>query len=384
MAEAASFQAGGAPLSGLGNFKGVMLCNRPSDAPPTKLGAGDGPAPFKSMVAASANEQLGLPPVKSEEGPPQPVKKRGPSAALRQHVRWLKELQEQMGVDKLLVEEEDRMADEKKQRLKDIASKHREGVRQMMEERDGAAKKATEKPEKAKKKEKVVKPLWAMTSQEKEDFENGEADDLINFAAGLDFDKYVGDMEFRSSLEALKDRTGKLHKETEAFKDALLADFNAKMEEEDEETSAGGSPRSLNLQDGLEGQSVLGGSEYSVSSSRRSKGAERYGKERGSDWDGSTCCGDAPQVNHELQDQATQVLESAPQIRAIHSKASVQKMIEKVGAQTTQPQGDLLETMKREGPVQVPVITSSEDTQQRLQKKPDPSQLPYLYRSPAV
>merc|ERR1719378_1466416 len=60
------------------------------------------------------------------------------------------------------------------------------------------AKKKTEKQK--------SKPLWAMTQQEKESFEEEEADSLINFAEGLDYDKYVGDMEFKEALEALKDR----------------------------------------------------------------------------------------------------------------------------------------------------------------------------------
>merc|ERR1719330_193641 len=182
----------------------------------------------------------------------------------------------------------------------------------------------------------------------------------------------------------MKDRAGKLHKEQEAFKDALVRDFNAKLEE-DEETSVG-SPRDLNLNDGVDGQSLLGDlkSEYSTSSSRRSRGAERYNKDGQPDWDQSTSCGDGPQIDHEIKDAATHILESAPQIRAVHSKESVQRIIEKARGQAAQNPGSLVENMKREGAVAVPVITSSEDTQQRLHKPPDPSQLPYLYRSPAI
>merc|ERR1712087_576982 len=114
-------------------------------------------------------------------------------------------------------------------------------------------------------------------------------------------------------------------------------------------------------------------------------GIERYGKDKDGkpDWDASTSCGDGPQVNHEIKDAASHILETAPQIRAVHSKESVQRIIEKARVQS-EPHGDLIESMKREGAVQVPVITSSEDTQQRLHKPPDPSNLPYLYRSPAI
>lgn len=86
------FHGGGAalsapPLGGLGNFKGVMLCNRPSDDAPAR--ASDSKAAYKSPF-----EHLGLPPCKRDDAPASAVKKRGPSAALRQHVRWLRELQD--------------------------------------------------------------------------------------------------------------------------------------------------------------------------------------------------------------------------------------------------------------------------------------------------
>mmetsp|Transcript_52905 Transcript_52905/g.133665 ORF Transcript_52905/g.133665 Transcript_52905/m.133665 type:complete len:396 (+) Transcript_52905:82-1269(+) len=381
------------PVSGLGNFKGVMLCNRPSDEPAAKLnGGGDGPAPFKSMIAATHGEQLGLPPCKSTEPSAGGVKKRGPSAALRQHVRWLRELEDQMRGERDQVEEEERQNEERKHRMRAAAERHREGVRAMMAERD-AGMDSGAKPASAPavprgdatRKSKPAKPLWAMTEKEKENFEDDEGDDLIAFAEQLDFDKYVGDLEFRQGVEALKDRAGKLQKEQEAFKDALVADFNAMVDDDEGKSTSVGSPRSLKLDDGIDGQSLLDAkSEYSTAS-RRSRGEARY-RDRQLDWDASTSCGDdRPQVDQEVKDVASAVMESAPQIRQIHSKESVQRIIEK--AREKQSGGtteDLIESMRRSGPTPAPVITSSEDTQQRLHKPVDPSQLPYLYRSPAI
>merc|ERR1712190_50462 len=98
------------------------------------------------------------------------------------------------------------------------------------------------------------------------------------------------------------------------------------------------------------------------------------------DWDSSTACGDErPHVDNETRSIADSVLESNPQIRAVHSKESVQKIIEKAREKTS-----LAEHMAQEGPVPVPVITASADTQNRLHKPVDPSMLPYLYRSPAI
>ena len=83
------------PASGLGNFKGVMLCNRPPDNGPMG-GEGDSQPPFKPTISATVNEQLGLPPPAGRKFERRDVKTRGPSAALRQHVQWLRELQGQV------------------------------------------------------------------------------------------------------------------------------------------------------------------------------------------------------------------------------------------------------------------------------------------------
>lgn len=395
------------PPSGLGNFKGVMLCNRPNDD--SKM-ASDMKEPFRSAVAQTS--ELGLTPVRNFEPT---VKKRGPSAALRRHVRWLRELQEQMREERHQVEQEGQDEEEKKQKLKATFDKHREAVRDMMKERDDkkreeqAAAKAEKAAKAAKAKAKsaetfplseiahaaataietekerlaqppkVSKPLWAMTEQEKDHFEEEEADDLINFVENLDFDKFVGDLEFRQALGALKDRTGKLKKEQDAFKDELLANFNASYDDDEASTAAG----SAKLEDGVDGQSVFGDlkSEYSVASSRRSRKEGRENVQK--DWDNSTNAEDRPAVDQEVKEMAEAVLEANPKFRAIHSGASVQKIIEKVrGDQAVEV--NLVDHMRLEAPCPVPVITASSDTQNRLYKPVDPSMLPYLYRSPAI
>mmetsp|Transcript_3988 Transcript_3988/g.9269 ORF Transcript_3988/g.9269 Transcript_3988/m.9269 type:complete len:396 (+) Transcript_3988:151-1338(+) len=384
---------GAPPLGGLGNFKGVMLCNRPADADPSAKIAGSENQPFKSAVSSKFGEQIGLTPCKTGKEL-KGVKTRGPSAALRRHVKWLKELQCQMRDERDQAEIEDRQEEERKQRLKAICEKHRDGVREMIAAEKPAlpAEAATSKaapsavPSAAKK---APKPLWAMTEKEKESFEEGEADELLNFVDKLDYEKFMDDLEFRQSVNALKDRTGKLKKEQDAFKDALVKDFNAACMEDEESTSAGGSPRSAKqLEDGIDGQSLLGDqrSEYSTAS-RRSKGAERYNADGRHEWDNSTACDEKPEIDRDTKDLAERVLESNPQMKAVHSKESVQRIVEKnrakQEAEASRP-FSLVGEMRRELPAPVPVIVASADTQTRLNKPVDPSVLPYLYRSPAI
>eukprot|EP00927_Polykrikos_kofoidii_P029535 TRINITY_DN25539_c0_g1_i1.p1 TRINITY_DN25539_c0_g1~~TRINITY_DN25539_c0_g1_i1.p1 ORF type:complete len:438 (-),score=99.36 TRINITY_DN25539_c0_g1_i1:280-1482(-) len=392
-----AFHAAPPPVGGLGNFKGVMLCNRPSDDPSQGRGEGAN-QPFRSMIASTHGEQLGLTPCRNYEPS---VKTRGPSAALRRHVKWLKELQGQMQEERDQVEAEEQDTAARERRMKEVFHKHREGVRQMMEERNAAeaaelqAQREARKAQRegsmynTSKKKGPQKPQWAMTDKERDDVEEGEADELINFAESLDYDKFIHDVEFRDGVAAMKDRAGKLKKEQEAFKDALIRDYSAQLEDEEGSTSAGGSPRSSkHLEDGLEGHSVLGDlrSEYSVGS-RRSRGADRYDAEGRVNWDSSTNAGDdRPQVDNDMKDAADAILESNTMMRQIHSKDSVLKMLEKQRERAKQDAmaGDLTEMMRREGPAPVPVITTSSDTQNRLHKPTDPSLLPYLYRSPAI
>jgi len=400
--EGASFDAAPPPPSGLGNFKGVMLCNRPSEDT-GKTGGGGGEEPFRSMIAASYSDAPGLQPARNFEPT---VKKRGPSAALRRHVRWLRELQDQMREEREQVEAEEQDEDTRRLKMKTVVDGHREKVRAMMQERDAKNREEEEQKqaaktaarlaaapgstvpvasesghaEAAKPKPKASKPLWAMTEQEKDKFEESEADDLINFAENLDFDKFVGDLEFRQGLDALKDRAGKLKREQDSFKDELLANFNTSVDDEDYEASTNAG----SLEDGIDGQSLLG-SEYSVASSRRVR-KERHGD--GDDgWDNSTNAGDdRPVVDRDVSEMAEVVLQTAPQIRAVHSKASVEKLIQKAKQKKAieEEDMDLVSFMAAEGPCPVPVITASSDVQNRLHKPVDPSALPYLYRSPAV
>merc|ERR1719359_1801929 len=348
------------------------------------------------MVSCSYGEQLGLTPCRNaDEGVS--VKKRGPSAALRRHVRWLKELQDQMKDEREQVDQEDAADADRKVKMKAAFDQHRDAVREMMQERAKDWVDPARDPEKhkalceerARKKEtkQKSKPLWAMTEKEKESFEEEEADDLINFAENLDYDQYVGDLEFRQALDAMKDRAGKLARVQDAFKDDLVRDFNTKVGDDLEErsTSAGGS--AFDLEEGLEGASLLGDLRSDGGGRRRrSPGEERYNADGRPEWDSSTQAGDDVQrVDRELKDTAAMVLESAPQIRAIHSKESMQKIIERTRQiPVEKPPADIYEAMEREGAAPAPVIVASLDTQNRLHKPVDPSLLPYLYRSPAI
>merc|ERR1719482_711134 len=292
------------------------------------------------------------------------------------------------------VDQEDVQDDARKQKMKAVFDNHRDAVREMMHSRakdwvDPARDPEKHKAileEKARKKEekKKTKPLWAMTEQEKESFEEEEADDLINFAENLDYDKYMGDLEFRQALDTLQDRAGKLSKVQDAFKDDLVRDFNTKLGDDLEErsTSAGGS--AFDFEEGLEGASLLG--DLRSEGGRRRNREERLNADGRPEWDSSTQAGDdVPQIDRQVKDTAALILDSVPQMRGIHSKESMQRIVERTRQmEKEKPPADIYEAMERDGAAPAPLIVASADTQNRLYKPVDPSMLPYLYRSPAI
>ena len=58
------------------------------------------------------------------------------------------------------------------------------------------------------------KPMWALTKQnadkKQDQQEEDEAEELLDFAAGLDFDKFIDDMEVRAMMEQVKGRVDEL------------------------------------------------------------------------------------------------------------------------------------------------------------------------------
>lgn len=267
------------------------------------------------------------------------VKDRGPSAALRRHCRWIKDLQVQVREEKEQAEQDTRAGEDRKQRLQAIFKERRDMIRRIKSERGESLQRheveaimgslgADMRP-KRQAQTKASKPLWAMTEQERDSFEEEEAKDLINFAEGLDFDRYIGDFEFRECLQAVTDRANKLQREQDAFKDDLLRQFNEGDDEDAGASARGGSPRGSQFGEGLGGVSVLS-SEDATGAGRRRRVQLPSGETR-PDWDTSTAYGEdrPPNVDGHTKAAADVVLETNPQLRGIHSKTSMQRIVER-------------------------------------------------------
>mmetsp|Transcript_32325 Transcript_32325/g.75007 ORF Transcript_32325/g.75007 Transcript_32325/m.75007 type:complete len:349 (-) Transcript_32325:149-1195(-) len=336
-AEVSGFSAAPPPVGSLGCYKGVMLCNRAPDEP-SKRGAGEvnHQLPFKSTISATHRDQVGLPPGRDAKRiePGADVKTRGPSAALRRHCQWIKELQEQVRDDQKQAESSEKTHQERQQRMKEAFKRQRNAIQELKKQDRGSYGvqpheiEAILRPkgEGKAQQQRSMKPLWAMTEAEREGVEEDEAEELIRFAEGVDFDQYINDLEFRQSLEAVRDRAKRIQQEQDAFKDSILQEFNSE-----------------NPLPGEGGGGSSGDDEHSSSvgaNSRRRRHATSRGRPRDDwpdgrpEWDASTACGDdARALDREGQAAAEWLLGAHPQLRGVHSKGSVQRLIERASEQ---------------------------------------------------
>jgi hypothetical protein len=220
----------------IGNYKGVMLCNRPND--PTEKLQRDGPAPFISRV--TVKEQLGInpanKPVVTKEKP-----KQSPEI-LRRHKLWLSQLQKQKEEEIKKQQENSKAQEEKikkmkkKYKPKKIPEPKNNDIEPKSPEPDTKSDKLTEKNLKILEKEKKgkEKPKWAMTKAEADNQEEAEVDDLLKFVQDLDYDSFIDDLEVRQALEIVRERVDEIKKDKE-WKKNIAVKFN----EDDDKQSVG-------------------------------------------------------------------------------------------------------------------------------------------------
>jgi len=359
----------------LGNFKGVMLCNRPSELE-AKAKEQSGPPPFKSTVTATYCDALGINPTNKTQAE---VVEKPKKEALVRHVRWLKQLQSQMNAHRMQAEFEDEEAEKKKENFQAFCERQRESIKNLTEAGDLNREKLAEAVAGKAPVPKKVKPLWAMTESEMKAFEENDAADLIDFAENLDFDHFINDLEFRQAMEVMKDRAGKLAKDQDDFKAALVDSFN-----QDDDDDAG------RRAGGIEIEGSAMGDDVSVVGSLN--GARRARKSDKKEWDSSTVMSEDVPVDEDTKSMVDKVLANNPDMKKLHSSKSVLKMIEKAKDQQAGSKDDevdrgvekLVAALAAERAPPAPVIYVSPDVETRMNKPVDPSMLPYLYRSPAI
>ena len=333
------------PAVSVGNYKGVMLCNRPfaavagAAAPSVELAA------KPSFVTGSVSEKFASVPILAADA----KAKSGPSkdTALHRHKTWLKDLQstkealEARYLDDVEGKEERSkrfMAREAKMRALMRAAKAQaqakaEGADDEAQDKAGGSRAA------------AALPMWAMTEADAEAEvdarEDDEANELLDFARGLDFDKYMDDVEISSMIDQVRDRIKVLEGEEKA---AAKADAPA--------GPGGGKALVTRLPLASLSSAVNdAGDEADDTYDVASNAAEKLLQEDGR----------AAQVHSSRSLAAV----------ASRSKAAVQAAMDAIHEEPSHGPGPL-------------VVRHTDDNGARLEAKNHVSNLPYMHRNPAV
>ncbi len=216
---------------------------------------------------------------------------------------------------------------------------------------------------------KSSKPSWARTAAEESAHLDAEAADLLSFTATLDYDSIIDDIEVREALRFVQDRVKHLEieekqKEKEEFMLAQREIINKLREARELERAAI--------------RANQGQTEASRESDRAPKSVHSQSQSDGD--------GDGNGVS-----EAREILERNAKLKQIHSTNSVKAIIER-----EKDRDHLALTNSSSSAVSLavcpPLISvtherSSLVSHQQLiaqSKQPDPLNLPYLYRHPAI
>jgi len=380
-----------------GNYKGVMLCNRPMEQASRAPQVSPAPEPPSFRPVGLPAEPIGLNPAKENlvcnvnAAHEEAARRRAadPSQAgtnfLNRHRMWLADMAKKKATLNRELQESARAAEDKRTRFVAYTREMREAVRERAAEMDaqgiahapvpgspGATKpsfddepagtsyappprQAAPPATASSAKGGPSKPAWAMTEQEADVVEDQEAEDLVDFAQSLDYDAYIDDLEVRQALNVIRERidTQKaLDAATEAavgdgegnWRDQFISEWNG-----DDDTASQRSKRAP----------------IPVAADADADGGKQP------DWDSSTNAGDehrGPGTSASARAVAESMLRENPNLAAKHSTKSLATIVEK-------GQADALPPLRVVTIVENPKVPT---------KLIDPSNLPYLHRNPAV
>lgn len=312
---------------GVGNFKGVMLCNRPfagSVATSGRTSSSEKTSFSCGVVSEGAGMNVSI--SNLEKKYPKRKKK---ETALTKHRKWLAELQNTKDRLESQYEDELRAAQAKNDKFQAREA----SVRQVSK---GTLVKAESKPPGKSKKDKQAKPAWAMTQENaevaQEEKELEDEDELMNFAKDLNFDKYIDDLEIKTMMDKVQKRILELEK--------------ASSEERirDEEAEQRAVARAV-----MEAKGEIDPDMY-----------EAEGKSDAYD---------------EAYEAAKGLLAESDALKGVHSAKSVAQVYKS----TKEAKGG------DDKPAGEPkIVTHQNDDGARLENKNNPSNLPYIHRNPAV
>jgi hypothetical protein len=210
-------------------------------------------------------------------------------------------------------------------------------------------------------------PKWALTQHAAEEVEEEELGDLLDFAEGLDYASYIEDYNVRQALSLVKTRVAQLEKAQERYEEYLVelsegeedAEGDDIVETEDPDTGAPKRMRRVRRR-------VIGKRRDPSGMSEE----ERRAREAG--WVDPGLSRAPPHVR-----EAQALLSSKRELGAVHSRASLRNVAYNVSSAAPAPP-------PMPGLRRVHGLEIEQEERRVTRREVDPSQLPYLYRNPAI
>ncbi|KAG5175572.1 hypothetical protein JKP88DRAFT_337645 [Tribonema minus] len=400
--------AGGAPS--IGNYKGVMLCNRPfggvSAAARETREKGAVSATAGRFVTGVVQTEVGYSSAQAaSKGTRVVCKKVRKDNALARHRRWLADLQrtkdalEKQYIEELEQKEEAaRKFSERESRMRrmyiatgsvypdrhhephapaDVAGsdderEHIYDEDKAQQQSHGSSPEADDHREDRKHKSASARPKWALTEAKAaavdQEAEDAEVEELLAFTKSLDFDKYLRDAEVQAMIDQVKRRIQELEREAAAAAAAAAA---TEGENGDPDEASDGA------EDDAEAAMAERILRLTAANLKRVDGAPD---------------GDEPDDTASVLSMARTVLtEGGRSVRSVHSAKSLAAVVERaqtrlvtVAQQQQQQEGRSPVANVRESGFVVKVAEHKDDGGLRLGGKNTVSNLPYMHRNPAV
>lgn len=351
----------------LENYKGILLCDRPTQLAPSASDGMDSSGGKSFCPAGRTGNPVGYgPTLESRSVRENNLALRAENfkrnrnqtrEALTKHRRWLRSFANQMksmrqvDIDREVeaAQRAARLRQQEKKQLQEqqeVLRKERQLLVEKLETREHSMpspqqqklpndiEKRAKKPGTSSK-----KPRWAMTEDEAFDDELMMHDDLLAFAGGLDYDKFITDYEVKEALFVMKDRVLEIAKANNWTAEDLQFAATQEDAEDDLQSTVAGS----DVLPSTVPRPAAGGSPAAAPSEARHAipcGVAAHDK----DWDSGTGKGRMLKraISKDALALADRLLATSPSMQRVYTKQSLARVLQKF---VLQGQMDVSETM---------------------------------------
>lgn len=429
----------------LENYKGILLCDRPTNLRSVNTGAGlvraqaDGGLPPFLPSGKSEDRHLGFQPTQENRArleltrglrKENPYGKSGTNPALSKHRRWLKSFAQEVKSMKLNEAEKQVDMQAKLQRIRDQQMEARRQQREnpaAASSNDSNAAAAVEAAQEAPKAPKSTgaalaakkngkaKPKWAMTEDEALDAELDECSALVQFAQNLNYDKFIEDYEVKEALAIMRERVRELAAEKKINMDAVARETAEEQYDDDDDAdrisicpSAASTTTRERFEDGARQRREQRRLAREVAAKEASaKEVAAGGAAHDQGWNQSTRVADVLRnaIDNDTMALADKILATSTSMGKIHTRYSLARLLQNcvLGGKdankeiaASQQQATLVYTGEAVAPprqtklsAEATGLQDGEAPQKRilteLRKAKDKTQnLPYMYRCPSL